>query len=63
MSRITLDEFHLTIRIPAGLSDSKSTEMARVLHRRSLHRRLAKLVTRFLHRYPALTPVTVRISR
>jgi hypothetical protein len=63
VSRITLDEFHLTVRVPAGLSDAVTTDMVRTLSRRSLQRRLAKLVKRFLHRYPDLAPVTVRISR
>ncbi len=63
MARITLDEFHLTLRIPAELSPTATDDMVRVLKRRSLSRRLAKLVTRFLHQSPALRPVTVRISR
>lgn len=63
MSRVTIDVFHVAVRVPPDLPDSDLAAMARVLGRRRIRRRLARLVGRLLRRSPALATATVRVSR
>jgi hypothetical protein len=60
---VTLDEFQLTFRIPAGLPGDSVADARRVLNQFRFRRRLRRLVLRFAHSYPALRPVSVRVSR
>jgi hypothetical protein len=61
--RVTLDEFHVTVRVPAGLSADAVAAARRVLTSVRFARRLRRVATRLARRYPALQPVTVRVSR
>jgi hypothetical protein len=58
---VTLDEFQLTFRIPAGASGV--ADARRVLNQFRFRRRLRRLVLRLVRSYPALAVVTVRVSR
>lgn len=61
--RVVLDEFHLTFRIPAGLDGDAVAAARRVLTQYRFSHRLRRLATRLVRTYPALGPVTVRVSR
>jgi hypothetical protein len=61
--RVTLDEFQMTFRIPSGLSSDAVAAARRVITSFRFSRRLRRVATRFVRKFPALQPVTVRISR
>jgi hypothetical protein len=61
--RVTLDEFQVTFRIPAGLSGDAVAGARRVLTSFRFARSLRRVATRLLRQYPALRPVTVRVTR
>ncbi len=60
---VVLDEFHVTLRVPAGLADEQVRAARRVLGRPAFRARLARVARRLLARDPALLVVTVRVSR
>jgi hypothetical protein len=62
-NRVTLDEFQVTFRIPAGLSGDAVAAARRVLTSFRFARRLRRVATRLARKFPALGPVTVRVSR
>jgi hypothetical protein len=62
-NRITLDELHLIVRIPAGLSNDALAACRRVIVSFRFARQLRRVVQRFVRSHPALRPVTVRIAR
>jgi hypothetical protein len=61
--RILLDEFHLTVYAPGGLSDPEYEAIRRAQNEPELHAALARAARRVLRRFPPLRPVRVRLSR
>lgn len=62
-SRVTLDEFQLTFRIPTGLAGDAVADVRRVLNQFRFRQRVRRLVLRLVRSYPALRPVSVHVSR
>ncbi len=60
---VVLDEFHVTVLVPAGLADREVRSARRILGRPAFRARLARTVRRLVARHPALAVVTVRVSR
>ncbi len=60
---VVLDEFHVTLLVPAGLADDQVRAARRVLGHSTFRARLARAVRRLVARHPALAAVTVRVSR
>jgi hypothetical protein len=61
--RIVMDEFHLTVYAPGGLSAPEYEAIRRALDEPELHAALARAARRVLRRSPPLRPVRVRLSR
>jgi hypothetical protein len=61
--RVTLDEFQVTFRIRPGQSADAVAAARRVLTSFRFARRLKRLARRLVRTYPALGPVTVRVTR
>ncbi len=60
---VVLDEFHVTLLVPADLKDEEARAARRVLNQPAFRARLARAVRRLLDRHPPLVVVTVRVSR
>ena len=60
---VVLDEFHVTLSVPAGLTDEQVRAARRILGRRAFRARLARTVRRLLDRHAALGVVTAQVSR
>jgi hypothetical protein len=58
-----IDEFHLTLYAPEGLSEPEYEAIRRALDEPELHAALARAARRVLRRSPPLKPVRVRLSR
>ena len=61
--RIPMEEFHLTLYAPGGLSEPEYEAIRRALDDPRLHAALARAARRVLRRSPPLRPVRVRLSR
>jgi len=61
--RIPMEEFHLTLYAPGGLSEPEYEAIRRALDDPRLHTALARAARRVLRRSPPLSPVRVRLSR
>ena len=61
--RIPMEEFHLTLYAPGGLSEPEYEAIRRALDDPRLHTALARAARRVLRRSPPLRPVRVRPSR
>jgi hypothetical protein len=56
-----LDEFHLTVRIPANLS--KTSQIVRTLNSKQFQIRLNAAIRQIFRSHPSLKPAKVTISR
>ena len=61
--RVTLDVFLVTVQIPSNLPDDAAAKARRTLNRATVSTQLRQAVATHLHRFPALSAVTVSISR
>ena len=62
-SPIVLDEFHLTLLVPRGLSETESAAARHGIDDRLFQARLLRAARKACRRHPALRKVRVRLSR
>ena len=62
-NRVTLEVFLLTLLIPSNLPDDDVAKIRRTLNRATFSTQLRQAVATQLQRFPALSAVTVSISR
>ena len=60
---VVLDEFHVTLLVPADLNEEEARAARRTHDRPAFRVRLARAVRRLVARHPALVVVTVQVSR
>ena len=60
---ILIEEFHLSLFAPRGLSEPEYDAIRQVLDEASFQADLARAVRKLMRRYPALSKVRVKISR
>jgi len=60
---LVLDEFHLTLFVPADLDETQIRAARRILDRAAFRVRLARAVRRLLDRYEPLRALSVEASR
>jgi hypothetical protein len=60
---IRIEEFHLTVCAPRGLSAQAYDVMRQALDDLPFHARLRRAVRRFACRHPALSKAKVRLAR
>lgn len=58
-----IDEFHLSVRVPAGLPDGRAAAIRRALDGRRFQARLLRAARRACRRHPALRHAELRLSR
>ena len=61
--RVTLDVFLVTLLIPKNLPDDAVAKVRRTLNRATVSTQLRQAVATLLRRFPALSAVTVSVSR
>ena len=61
--RVTLDVFLVTVLIPKNLPDDAAAKARRTLNRATVSTQLRQAVATLLRRFPALSAVTVSVSR
>jgi hypothetical protein len=59
---LTIDQFHLTFRVPNGLRPAEARAVTRALRRKTFLVGLRRAVAAFLRRRPALRKVRVLLS-
>jgi hypothetical protein len=60
--RVTLDVFHVEVRVPVGVPQGTADAMSRVLRSAAFRRRLRRAAVRAVRRHPELAPATVRVT-
>ena len=60
---ILIEEFHLSLFAPRGLSEPQCDAIRQVLDEASFQADLARAVRKLMRSYPALSNVQVKISR
>jgi hypothetical protein len=60
--RILIEEFHLTVRAPRGLSQSEYNAMRQALDDPRLHHELRRAVRDVVRQRPALDKVSVTVT-
>ncbi len=61
--RIMIEEYHLTVLAPRGLSTAEYEAMRQTLDDPHFHAQLRRVIRRVARRHPALSKVKVRLSR
>jgi hypothetical protein len=59
---VLLDEFHISIRVPADLDDTFCVAIRRILESRQFRTALRRAVREVVRQYPELASVRVSIS-
>ena len=59
---VLLDELHLSIRMPTDLDDAACDAIRRILESRRFRTVLRRAIRKFVHKYPELDPIQIRIS-
>jgi hypothetical protein len=59
---VLLDEYHLSIRVPAELDDATCDGIRRILESRAFRNALLRAVSQVVRQYPELVSVRVRLS-
>jgi hypothetical protein len=60
---VMIDEFHVTLRVPADLSEALAEGIRRVLRGNAFLRRLRRLLRAALRSYPELAKVRLALTR
>ncbi len=60
---VIIDELHLTVRVPADLTDADREAVRRTLAGDAFADRLRAAVLAAVREFPTLTPATVTVSR
>ena len=60
---LLLEEFHLSLRVPAGMADAECDIVRRVISSRAFRQRLLKALKRQVERHPALSNIRVAVTR
>jgi len=61
--RVVIEEFHMTLFIPIGMSGKEVQSSRKLLGSRRFRRRLRRDVRRRIARHPELVRVSVRVTR
>ncbi|WP_020476084.1 hypothetical protein [Zavarzinella formosa] len=60
---LTIEEYHLTVRVPAGLPDEEAGEILAILESKPFVAKLRKAIAAIVTTYPPLAVVRVTITR
>jgi len=60
---VLLDEFHVSLFVPADLGESQVAAARQVLDRPAFRARLQRILCRLLDRHEPLRPLRVEVSR
>ena len=60
---VLLDEFHVSLFVPADLNEPQVAAARRVLDRPAFRARLQRILCRLLDRHETLRPLRVELSR
>jgi hypothetical protein len=61
--RMLMEQFHLTMTVPAGLTTVEYEAMRRTLHRKRFQKSLREAVRKTIQRHPSLKKLRIALER